>query len=103
VQLGANSQFNDDLLTISFNGEITMSTLPTLNDILLRNLQEHPATAFCLNLDAVHAVDDAGLGVILGFVGKLHATHTPCVVVCSEPRIRERLASTGFDTVVDVI
>ena len=103
MQLGASSQFNDDLLTITFNGEITMSTLPTLNDILLRNLQEHPAKAFCLNLDASHAVDDAGLGVLLGFVGKLRATQTPCVVVCSEPRIRKRLASTGFDTVVPVV
>ncbi len=103
MQLCANAQLADDVLTVAFEGEITMATLPVLNDLLSRHLQEHPDTAFSLNFEAVHAVDDAGLGVLLGFVGKLRAARIPCVVVCSQPRIRERLASTGFDTVVPVI
>lgn len=103
MQLRAGAQLSDDVLTITFDGEITMSTLPALNDLLLRNLKEHPGVAFSLNFDAIHSVDDAGLGVLLGFAGKLRAAHTPCIVVCSQPRIRERLAATGFDTVVPVI
>ena len=63
MQLCANAQLTDDVLTVAFEGEITMATLPVLNDLLSRHLQEHPETAFSLNFEAVHAVDDAGLAV----------------------------------------
>jgi hypothetical protein len=39
----------------------------------------------------------------MGFAGKLRGINTSCIVMCTQPAIRSRLAATGFDLAVSVI
>ena len=103
MQLLAKSYFHHDVLVIALEGEVTLSTLPLLSDILNRQRQDHNVAPIAINLDALVSLDDAGLGILLGFAGRLRGEGRSCVVACSQPGLRERLASTGFDRAVNVV
>ena len=48
------------------SGEIDLSTLPLLLDHLTRLVHEHPRTTVRVDLDGITALDDTGLGLLLG-------------------------------------
>jgi anti-anti-sigma regulatory factor len=71
--------------------------------MLNKATQEHPNAPFVVNVNDLTMLDDAGIGILMGFAGKRRSTHTSCVVVCSQVGIRSRLAATGFDLAVSVV
>jgi len=56
-----------------------------------------------VDLDAAGAVDDTALGLLLGAAGRSRANGGDIAVVCTEARLRRRLADTGFDRAVNVV
>jgi anti-anti-sigma factor len=89
-----------DLPVLALTGEIDLSSVPTLRDLLLRAAFEHPGMVIAVDLDGVDALDDVGLGVLLGSAARLRQQGGDLVVVAN--RSRDRLAATGFDRAVRV-
>ena len=103
MQLRVETIFNEGVAVLRLSGEVSLSTLPYLSDMLNKATQEHPNAPFVVNVNDLSMLDDAGIGILMGFAGKLRNTHTSCVVVCSQVGIRSRLAATGFDLAVSVV
>lgn len=87
---------------IGLRGEIDLATLPRLHDALIKAMAETAGSTIIVDLDGVHACDDAGLGVLLGAAGRARADNGDLVAVCSDPTLRERLERTGFARAVRV-
>jgi anti-anti-sigma factor len=83
------------------SGEIDLATLPKLADALTRLAAVDASVA--VDLDGVHVLDDAALGLLLGTAGRMRRRNHDLVVVCSSSGLRERLADTGFDRAVRVV
>ncbi len=87
---------------LQLSGEIDLSTVPHLRDQLARAIGQHPGVDLYVDLDGVHAMDDAGLGMLLGAAGRAREHGGDLVVVCAGERLRHRLALTGTDRAVRV-
>jgi len=103
MQLRVETIFNEGVAVLRLSGEVSLSTLPYLSDMLNKATQEHPNAPFVVNVNDLTMLDDAGIGILMGFAGKLRGINTSCVVVCSQVAIRSRLAATGFDLAVSVV
>ena len=103
MQLRIETIFHEGVAVLRLSGEVSLSTLPYLSDMLNKATQDHPNTPFVVNINDLTMLDDAGIGILMGFAGKLRTSNISCVVVCSQAGIRSRLATTGFDLAVSVI
>ena len=84
------------------SGEIDLSTLPLLLDHLTRLVHEHPRTTVRVDLDGITALDDTGLGLLLGAAARARSLGGELEVFSSPGRIRERLAATRTALAVPV-
>ncbi|HAP77409.1 MAG TPA: anti-sigma B factor antagonist [Acidimicrobiaceae bacterium] len=84
------------------SGEIDLSSLPTLHDHLSRMVLEHPGAEVTVDLDGVYALDDTGLGMLLGAAGRAREHGGDVVVVCTAPHLLQRFALTGLDRALEV-
>ena len=89
--------------TIALDGLIDLATVPTLRDVLLRAVADHPDHTLVVDLDGVEVLDDAGLGVLLGVAGRLRERGHDLIVVAARPALAARLATPGFDRAVTVV
>ena len=100
--LNVATRVDNSTLVVTLEGTVGLSTLPALNDALQR-VATHPGiTRVIVDLDSLDTIDDAGLGIIMGFAGRSGSRGVPCACVASLPRIRRHLADTGFDRAVAV-
>lgn len=88
---------------LSVEGSIDLATLPRFGDALLRLVADTTGTTCVVDLDGVGMVDDAAFGLLLGAAGRARADRGDLAVVCTETRLRGRLADTGFDRAVRVL
>lgn len=85
-------------------GAADLAATPTLHDALQRFVsRSNPAEPMVVDVDGATVLDDAALGLILGAAATARAGGGSLGVVCSDPRIRQRLAETRFDRAVDVV
>jgi anti-sigma B factor antagonist len=91
-----------DRPVLQVSGEIDLATLPYLRDQLVRAIGQHPATTLVVDLDGVTALDDAGLGMLLGAAGRAREHGGDLAIVCTNERLRARLALTGLDRAITV-
>ena len=87
---------------LSVSGDIDVATLPRFADSITRLLSDAMGSIVVVDLDGAQSLDDAALGLLLGAAGKARAAGGDVVVVCTEPRLRERLMITGFDKAIIV-
>ncbi len=87
---------------LQVSGEIDLATLPLLRDQLTRAVGLHRGATLFVDLDGVTALDDAGLGMILGAAARAREAQGDLVVVCSGDRLLQRFALTGLDRAVAV-
>lgn len=87
---------------VVIEGVVDLATIPTLHTHLSRAINHHPGVTLVVDLDAVTALDDCGLGVLLGAAGRAREAGGDVAVVASSPRLRERFRSTGLDRAVEV-
>ena len=100
--LNVATRVDDSSLIVTLEGTVGLSTLPALSDALQRAATHTAVSRVVIDLDALDTVDDAGLGIIMGFAGRSRSRGVPCTCVVSLERIRRRLADTGFDRAVAV-
>jgi anti-sigma B factor antagonist len=89
-------------LVLLLSGEIDLATVPLLRNHLSRALDGCRGTTLVVDLDGVTAVDDAGLGALLGAAGRAREHGGDLVVVCTEPTLRRRLEVTRLDRAIEV-
>jgi len=87
---------------VSLTGSVDLSTVPTLQNTLARVLVEHPGEVVAVDLDGVDALDDIGLGVLLGAAGRARVNRGDIVIVCRSDKLRQRFTVTGFDRAITV-
>jgi anti-sigma B factor antagonist len=88
---------------LQVSGEIDLATLPVMRDQLMRAVGQHAGATVWVDLDGVSALDDTGLGMLLGAAGRARELGGDLVVVCSSDRLLQRFGITGFGRAVDVV
>lgn len=83
-------------------GDIDLVSLPRFNDALVRLLSQSTGQTAVVDIDGTGLLEDAALGLLIGAAGRARAAAGDLVVVCTEPRMRERFAQNGFDRAVSV-
>jgi anti-anti-sigma factor len=102
MDLVCRLQLLGNLPVLHLSGEIDLSTLPLLRDHLIRAVGEHPGGVLFVDVDGVSALDDAGLGMLLGAAARAREAGGDLIVVCTDTRLRDRFALTGLDRAVAV-
>ena len=89
----------DGIYVIGFVGELDLSTLPQLSDLLNKAMnQNHQHIA--LDLDGITVLDDAALGILLGAASRIRINGGQMSVVCSNPKIVDYLQRTQLDRII---
>ncbi len=92
-----------DRPVLQVSGEIDLATLPYFRDQLVRAIAEHHGATLAVDLDGVTALDDTGLGMLLGAAGRAREQGGDMVIVSTNERLNARLALTGLDRAVVVL
>jgi anti-anti-sigma factor len=87
---------------VTLDGLIDLASVPALHDHLTRLILQHPGVVVAVDVDAVLAIDDCGLGLLLGAAGRARQHHGDLVVITGSERHLARFASTRFDHAVRV-
>lgn len=87
---------------LQLSGEVDLSTVPSLHRALRRLVDDHRGQVVAVDLDGIHAIDDAGLGILLGAAGRAREGAGDLVVVSTSERLRGRFATTGLDRAIHV-
>ncbi len=87
---------------LQVSGEVDLATLPYFRDQLVRAITQHHSATLAVDLDGVTALDDAGLGMLLGAAGRAREQGGDLAVVTSNERLRAQLALTGLDRAIVV-
>lgn len=87
---------------LQVSGEIDLATLPYFRDQLMRAIGQQPSATLAVDLDGVTALDDTGFGMLLGAAGRAREQGGDLVIVCTNERLRARLALTGLDRAITV-
>lgn len=102
VDLFARNDVVGDVPVVSFEGVIDLASVPMLHDHLRAVVAGHAGTTVAVDLDGVTALDDCGLGVLLGAAGLARQHGGDLVVVATGERLRDRFRVTGLDRAVEV-
>jgi len=87
---------------LSLTGAVDLATVANLRDLLVRTISDHAGRTVVVDLDGVDALDDVGLGVLLGAAGRARQTGGDLTVVCKSEHLRARFSVTGLDRAIDV-
>ncbi len=91
-----------DHIVVSLSGIADLSTIPTLHDSLRRVCLDHPGQTLLIEVDGLIALDDAALGLLLGAAAHARQSGGDVELVCTDERLRQRLATTRFDRAVTI-
>ena len=75
---------------LQVSGEIDLATLPTFRDHLHRAVDEHRGARIWVDLDGVTALDDSGLGMLLGAAARAREANGDLALVCTGERLLHR-------------
>jgi anti-sigma B factor antagonist len=89
----------DGIYVIGFVGELDLSTLPKLSDLLNKAINDNHVH-LALDLDGITVIDDAALGILLGAASRIRINGGRMYVVCSNPKISDYLKRTQLDLII---
>lgn len=87
---------------LEVTGEVDLATVPGFRDALHRLVVDHRRAVVAVDLDGVLAIDDTGLGLLLGSAARARESGGDLLLICTEGRLRRRLAATGLDRALEV-
>jgi anti-sigma B factor antagonist len=102
VELHLRTDTSGPLPVLVVDGEVDLATLPRLRNALVRLVVDHPGAVVAVDLTAVSAVDDCGLGVLMGAAAHARGAGGDLAIVCAAARLGEHLALTGLDRAMTV-
>ena len=99
MNLSSHATLIDDIYVIGFTGELDMSTLPKLSDLLNKAINDNHVH-LALDLDGITVLDDAALGILLGASSRIRINGGHMYIVCSNPKISDYLKRTQLDLII---
>jgi anti-sigma B factor antagonist len=99
MQLGIREAVHGGVPVVSLAGEVDLSTAPRLRGALQRAAS---GGSLVVDLDGVHALDDVGLGILVGAAGRARSGGGDLVLVCTDQRLLDLLRRTRLDRALDV-
>lgn len=102
MELHLRTDSTGPLPVLQVDGEIDIATLPRLRNALARLVVDHPGVVVAVDLTAVTALDDTGLGILMGAAAHARGAGGDLAIVCARARMCERLALTGLDRAITV-
>ena len=91
-----------EAVVVALEGSVDLAAVGTLHGDLTRVIRRHSGDSVIVDLDSIDALDDAGLGVLLGAAAAARESGGDLEVVCNRSSLRERLERTRFDRAVTV-
>lgn len=88
--------------TVAVAGIVDMASIAAFRDALLRVVHANHGEVVVVDLDGVAALDDSGLGVLLGAAAAARQAGGDVEIVCNDARLRTRLERTRLDRAIDV-
>lgn len=88
--------------TVACDGVVDMSSVAVFRDALLRSIHANAGQTVLVDLDGVTALDDAGLGVLLGAAAAARQSDGDLEIVCNNVRLLTRLERTRLDRAIIV-
>ena len=88
--------------TVAVDGVVDLASIAVLRDALLRTIHANNGVMIVADLDGVAALDDAGLGVLLGAAAAARQADGDLEIVCNNERLRTRLERTRLDRAITV-
>ena len=73
-------------------GEIDLATVPTCSDMLTKFVDDHAGCDIAIDLCQVTALDDTGVGVILGAVARARTSGSHLALVIDDQQMRQRFS-----------
>lgn len=102
VNLHVTTATVGDREVVSVEGVLDLASLATLHDALNRAAQQHRGSTLVVDLDGVSAIDDSGLGILLGAAANARQSGGDLELVVGDGPIRRRLEQTRLDRAVSV-
>lgn len=102
VELHLRTDAGGPLPVLLVDGEVDLATMPRLRNALVRLVIDHPGVVVAVDLTAVSALDDCGLGVLMGAAAHARSAGGDVAIVCARERLCEHLALTGLDRAMTV-
>lgn len=102
MDLRTTSSTVGDTPTVTVEGVVDLASIAVFRDVLLRTIHANSGQLVVADLDGVAALDDAGLGVLLGAAAAARQASGDLEIVCNDPRLRTRLERTRLDRAIDV-
>lgn len=91
-----------DAPVLAVEGVVDLSTIGQFHMDLAGAVRRFPGADLVVDLDGVTALDDIGLGVLLGAAAGARDAEGSLSVVVTNERLRARLGRARFDRAVDV-
>ena len=73
-----------------FAGEIDLATVPECSDMLTKFVDDHSGSDIAVDMRQVTALDDTGVGVILGAVARARTSGSQLALVIDDQHMRQR-------------
>ena len=99
MNLSSHASVIDDIYVIGLTGELDLSTLPKLSDLLNKAMSDNHVH-LALDLDGITVLDDSALGILLGAASRIRNNGGHMYVVCSNPKISDYLQRTQLDLII---
>lgn len=87
---------------LEVEGVVDLASIAVFRDALLSAVHRHRGSHVVVDLDGVTALDDAGLGMLLGAAAAARQADGDLSIVCGDDRLRVRLERTRLDRAIDV-
>jgi len=90
MQLSSSIIRDGSQSVLIFAGEIDLATVPTCSDMLTKFVDDHAGSDIAVDLRQVSALDDTGIGVILGAVARARTSDSHLSLIIDDRHMRDR-------------
>ena len=90
MQLSSSRIRDGSQPVLVFSGEIDLATVPECSDMITKFVDDHAGRDIAIDLCQVTALDDTGVGVILGAVARARTSGSHLALVIDDQHMRQR-------------
>ena len=90
MQLSSSIIRDGSQSVLIFAGEIDLATVPECSDMLNKFVDDHAGSDISVDMRQVSALDDTGVGVILGAVARARTSGSHLSLVIDDQHMRDR-------------
>ena len=102
MDLRATTSIVAGVPTVAVDGVVDLASIAAFRDALLRAVHANSGAVVVADLDGVVALDDAGLGMLLGEAAAARQADGDLEIVCTNKRLRTRLERTRLDQSITI-